>query len=257
MRTFLAAFAFQNRLVWRTPDTLQVCFTAPLLTLIFLAISEHAGRGDLAPYGVVAPTLMSLWTVVFLFAGQIITDERVRGTLEGLVAAPVRLAVVVVGRLVAVGTVSLVAFVEAWLVAGLVFDRWVALHHPVVFVTCLIATALAMAGTATILSPLFVLLPSARILQNSLSYPFYLLGGVIVPVTLLPGWLQPASRVIFLSWASDVLRDSLSADPVRSAAARILVVVGLGAAGYALGVLLLNRVLLRVRRTGTLSRTHA
>src|SRR5262249_13852810 len=131
VRAFIASYAFQTRLTWKSPDTLQVCLTAPLLTLIFLAMSENASRGDLAAYGVIAPTLMSLWTIVLLFAGQIITEERNRGNLEGLVAVPAPIAVVVLGRLAAVASVSLVAFAEAWLIGGLVFHTWITVYHPV------------------------------------------------------------------------------------------------------------------------------
>ena len=255
MRTFARAFRFQLQLLRRTPDALQVCCTAPLLAVIFLAVTEHAGRPDLAPVGVVAPTLMSLWLVVLLAAGQIITDERNLGTLEAMVATPARLAVVVFGRLVAVATVGVVAFAEAWLVAGLVFDRWLVVPHVAVVVGAGTLAALATAGTASVLSPLFVLLPSARILQNSLTYPFYLLGGVAVPVSAYPEWLQPLSRLVFLSWAADLLRDGFSAEPVRFAAVRMAMVALLGLIGFAIGAALLARVLVRVRRDGTLAHT--
>jgi ABC-2 type transport system permease protein len=112
-----------------------------------------------------------------------------------------------------------------------------------------------MAAHAAILSPLFILMPSARIIQNSLSYPFYLLGGVVVPVSLLPQWIQPLSRFVFLSWASDLLRDSLDPGPLDATASRLSALVALGVAAQVLGVVLLRRVLVQVRTTGTLSRS--
>ncbi|MFE5867718.1 ABC transporter permease [Streptomyces roseifaciens] len=255
MRLFLTAVRFQLRLARQSPDTVQVCVTAPLLTVVFLAISDSAGRADLSPYAVVAPTLMSLWLLALYTAGELINEERALGTLEGLVAAPARLGTIVAGRLCAVGAVGVVAFAESWLAAGLVFDRWLALPHPVLTAACVLATAWATAGTASILSSLFVLMPSARIVQNTLSYPFYLLGGVLVPVSALPSWLQPGSRAVFLSWSSDLLRDSLDPAAVPLAGLRLAVILALGTAGFGLGLVLLRRVLDRVRRLGTLSRT--
>jgi len=255
MRLFLTGFAFQLRLGRRSPDTFQVCATAPLLTVVFLAINTYTGAGDLTNYAVAAPTLMSLWTQALAVAGTALTEDRDLGTLEGQIAAPAPMGLTFLGRMCSVVVVGLVAFAESWLVAGAVFGRWLAIPHPFVLVGCLLATAAATAGTAGLLTPLFVLTPSARTLQNTLSFPFYLLGGVLVPAGSLPGWLQPASRAVFLSWCADLLRDSLAAAPVHRAALRLLVVLALGAAGYGAGMYLLHRVVLRIRRTGTLSQT--
>ncbi|MEU8461256.1 ABC transporter permease [Streptomyces sp. NPDC029003] len=254
MRLFATAVRFQLRMARRSPHTVQVCLTAPLLTVVLLAVSDSSGRGDLSGFAVVAPTLMSLWLLALYTAGELISEERTQGTLEGLVAAPARLGVVVMGRLCAVTAVGLFAFAESWLTAGLVFGRWIAFPHPLVTAACVLATGLATAGTASVLSSLFVLMPSARIVQNTLSYPFYLLGGVLVPVSYLPQWLRPAARPVFLSWSSDLLRDSLAAPPVDSPLLRLAAIVLLGAAGAALGTVLLGRVLTTVRRQGTLNR---
>lgn len=253
MRLFATAVRMQLRLARSSPDTFLVCLTAPLLTVVFLAVSDSAGRTDLSPYAVVAPTLMSLWMLSLFTAGELISEERAIGTLEGLVAAPASLGVVVLGRLCAVTAIGLVAFAESWLTAGLVFGRWLALPHPVATLACLLVTGPATAATASILSSLFVLMPSARIVQNTLSYPFYLLSGVLVPVSHLPVWLRPAARVVFLSWSSDLLRDSLAPAPPAYLLPRLVVIVALGAAGAALGLALLHRVLTTVRRLGTLS----
>ncbi|MFF2546250.1 ABC transporter permease [Kitasatospora sp. NPDC058063] len=254
-RLLAVGFGFQLRQIWRSPDTAQVCVNAPLYTLVLLAITEYSGRGDLAAYGVVAPTLMALWAMSLDLAGQIITEERILGTLEGLVASPAPLSVLVIGRLAAVTMVGLVAYLEAWLVAGLGFGHWIVPEHLLLFVAAVVLAGLAAAGTASILSSLFVLVPTARTIQNTLTYPLYLLGGVMVPVAFLPDWLRPASDLVFLSWAGDLLRDSLLSAPPAAPLGRLLVLTVLGAAGFAIGSLLLHRVLLRVRRLGTLSET--
>ncbi|MFF3749496.1 ABC transporter permease [Streptomyces sp. NPDC002018] len=255
MRLFLNGFVFQLLLARRSPDTFQVCATAPLLTVVFLAINKYTGAGDLTSYAVAAPTLMSLWTLGLSIAGTALTEDRDLGTLEGQIAAPAPMGLTFLGRMCSVVVVGLVAFAESWLVAGVLFGRWLAIPHPFVLAGCLLATAAATAGTAGLLAPLFVLTPSARTVQNTLSFPFYLLGGVLVPAASLPVWVQPASRAVYLSWCADLLRDSLATAPVGRPVLRLLAVLVLGAAGYGVGMVLLHRVVLRVRRTGTLSQT--
>ena len=53
------------------------------------------------------------------------------------------------------------------------------------------------------MATVFVLARTAMLFTNALGYPFYILGGVLVPVAFLPGWLRPVSRLVFLSWSSD------------------------------------------------------
>jgi ABC-2 type transport system permease protein len=251
MRTFVSALRFQLRTTHRDVGNLQLLITVPLFTVIFLLIVQHADRGDLTGHAVLAPVLIAVWGMALLVSGEIIDQDRGMGTLELTVAAPASFAVLLVGRIAAITLVSLVSFLESWLVA-LAFGIRVTIHHPGVFVLALLATAFATAGTALIMSTVFVLTRSARTFQNSLSYPFYVLGGVLVPVALLPGWIQPFTRVVYLSWAADLLRDSLAPDPVTAVAARTAVVVALGVAGFVVGRLLLARTVDRVRRTGTL-----
>jgi ABC-2 type transport system permease protein len=196
--------------------------------------------------------LITLWGTSLMIAGEIIDQDRWAGTLEATVATPTPLGVVVLGRVFAVVAIGSIAFVESWLAAAVLFGIVVPVPHPGWFLATLLATTVAMAGTATIMAAVFVLARSARTFQNSLSYPVYVLGGVLVPVALLPDWVQPLARVVFLSWSSDLFRDSLEVAPVATPVPRLLVVLALGAAGFALGHVMLRRILARVRESGSL-----
>lgn len=250
MNAMLAAARLQLATFRRVPGDLLFLVTAPLFTLTFLAIAEHAGRTDLAPYAVLAPGMIAMLGMAMLTSGEVIDVERWGGTLELALAAPTRLPVVVLGRVVTVTTVSLAAVAESWLTAWLAFGTAIPVPHPGRFAVVLVATAVAMAGTATIFTAVFVLARSARTFQNSLSYPLFLLGGTMVPVAMLPGWLEPVSRLVFLSWATDLLRATLAPEPVEHFWPRLGAVLGLGAAGYLAGFLLITWVINRAKATG-------
>jgi ABC-2 type transport system permease protein len=238
---------------WRDPQDLLVLLTVPLYTVIFLAIFRNAGRDDLLGFGILAPVLLALWLMSLFISGEIIDRDRWNQTLELVLAAPAPFAVVIVGRIFTVTATSLLAFVEAWLVARLLFGVTINVAHPVVFVVGLGATSLAMSGTALIMSALFVLARGARIFQNSLSYPFYVLGGILVPTTYLPAWLQPLTKLVFLSWAADLLRDTLRGAPVVAVPQRVGMILFLGVAGFVTGWWLLGRMVDRVRALGTIT----
>lgn len=250
MRTFAAAFRLQLQVIRSDPDYLMPLATIPLFTIVFLAIVRHAGREDLTEYALMAPVLIALWQLSLTVAGEIVAEDRWLGTLEVVVAAPASFPVTVVARVFAVTSVAFVAFGEVWAVAAGIFRVSVEFHHPAAFGLTLGATALAMSGTALIMAALFVVTRSARTFQNSLSYPFYVLGGVLVPVSFLPDWIERLSNVVFLSWSAELLRDGLGPAPVEDLGFRLGMVLGLGLAGFVVGRLVLERILRRVRTTG-------
>jgi ABC-2 type transport system permease protein len=247
-----AGFRLQTQVLRRSVGDMNMLVTAPLFTMIFLSITQHAGRADLAPYAVLAPALIVLWRVGLVIAGEIIDRDRGNGSLESLIATPARFGGIITGRIAAVTLLGLVGFGESWLAAWLGFGILVPVRHPAAFLATLVATALAMAGTAGMMSALFVLTRSAKAFTNSLSYPFYILGGVMVPVSLLPGWLAPASKVVFLSWSADLLRDALNPTSIPNLLPRLGVVLLLGLAGYVAGLVLQRQAVDRLRRTGTI-----
>jgi ABC-2 type transport system permease protein len=251
MRTLLSAFRFQFATSRNDVTVYLVLLTVPLFTVVFLLVFREAGRGDLTPFAIIAPVLIALWWMALYVAGELVDRDRWEGLLEIEVAAPAHLGTLFVGRIAAVTAVSLVSFFESIAVAWLMGET-ITIHHPGVFVLALVATAFATAGTALIMSCLFVLARSARTFQNSLSYPVYVLGGVLVPVTLLPGWLELLSRGVFLSWGSDLVRASLVSEPVEGLAVRLAIIVALGLVGFAIGKWLLRVVLRRVREDGSL-----
>ncbi|MEF2529715.1 MULTISPECIES: ABC transporter permease [Streptomyces] len=255
MRPLWTVFRLQLLMTLRTPDIAHVFVTTPLYTLVFLAIQVHAGRTDLAGYAVLAPALMALWSMALQTAGELVSQERDRGTLEAMVAAPARYPLVVNVRIAAVTLFSALSFAEAWIVARVVFGLTIRIEHPALFLAGVLVSAVAMAGTAGCVSALFVLAPSARVLQNALSFPFYLLGGVLVPVSFLPEWLRPLSDLVFLSWSASLLRASLDPAAPTGQGTAIAAVAGLGLAGAATGTFLISRMLRRVKHTGTLAQT--
>lgn len=237
----------------RDPTSWMAFVLVPVNTLVFMAIIQHAGRDDLAGHAVLAPAIIAVWTTAMFGSGEIVSNDRGGGTLDALVSTPAPLAVVLLGRISTITVFSMLAIAESWLVAGVVFGVWIPIHHVTEFVIAMVATAFAVAGTATTLSALLVLAREARSYVNSLSYPIYLLGGVMVPVGLYPEWIQLLCRALFLSWSMDLLREALQPEAMEHVAARVVIVMVLGAAGYMIGLVIYRRVLDRARATGEVS----
>lgn len=251
---FGTGFRFQTVAMRSQSDTYFSLITAPFFALLYMAIMEYSGRTDLNTHAVLAPMLMTLWTAALSFSGEMISENRENGRLELLLAAPASFPMLVFGRLCACMLLSLPSFGMSYVTAGLVFGYWMPIHHPGVFVGTLVLTALATAAAATALASAFVLTLGARIVQNTLSFPVYLLGGIIVPVSLFPDWLEAISRLVYLSWSADLLRASTSPEPVANAVMGFSMLSILGLSALAFGLFSIIWFLRRAKELGTLSK---
>jgi ABC-2 type transport system permease protein len=252
MRGFLAGIRLQAAMVRAEYDVVLPFFTAPLFTIIFLMIVRHSGRHDLQPDALMAPVLMTMWWLALFQGGNFVTADRWQGVLEWALATPVGLPTVLLGRIGGIMVFSLVGFFEVWGIGELVFGVGIPFEHPLELALTLLATVFAMSGTAVAFAALFVLTRNAITFMNSASFPFYVLGGVFVPIAILPGWIQPISSVIFMSWSADLLRASLKPEHIHDFWGRLAMVMLLGAISFVVGRAFLNVVLRRMRVTGEL-----
>lgn len=252
MRAFLAGFGLELRIIRAAPDALIPLVTAPLFALIFVSIVRQSGRYDLQADALMAPVLMTLWWVALQHAGNMITGDRWQALLEPLLATPASLASVLLGRITALMCMGLVSFLEVWAL-GELLGAPIPFEHPGALGLTLAVVAFATAGTSVAFAAVFVLTRNAYTFTNSLSYPLYLLGGVFVPVAILPGWLHPISSGIFMSWGADLLRATLKPPPIDHLWPRLGMVALLGAISFVVGRALLFHVLRRMRANGELS----
>jgi ABC-2 type transport system permease protein len=253
MRSFVAGVRLQLVLLRAHPDALLPFFTAPLFTTIFLAIVRHAGRHDLQPDALMAPVLMTMWWLALFLGGTMVVGDRWQNVLEPILTTPARFSSILLGRIGTIMAVGLSSFLEVWGIGEAVFGVSIPFEHPAWLVLTLVATAFAMAGTAVVFAALFVLTRNAFTFANSASFPFYVLGGVMFPIAILPGWVRPLSSVVFMSWSADLLRASLKPAGVHHLWGRLGIVVLLGGISFAIGAAVLAWVLRRMRTTGELA----
>lgn len=253
LRALSGGFRLGLRTLRSTGDYLMPLAVVPFTTLVLVTVFAHGGRRDLSGTAFLAPALMGLWAMSLYVAGETVDSDRSVGILEPALATPAGLGAAVVGRVLAVNLVGTASFAESWSVAAVAGGRAPTVAHPFVFAAALLATVTAMAGAALFMAAVFVLARSARIFQNSLSYPFYLLSGVVVPITLLPRAVRPLSRLVFLSWSADLLRAATAAGRPTHAGPALLGIAATGGGLACAGGLALRAVSRRVRTTGTAS----
>jgi ABC-2 type transport system permease protein len=224
---------------------------SPLAASIYILMARHLGRDDLSAYVVIAPILTAVWGTAITSSGEAISEERSRGTLELLIAAPAPVALVIVGRLVATTALSLVS-APLTLALGWLMGMTLPVRAPLLFLLGASGLLLCTVGLGLILASTFVLARSTRLFQNVIGFPLFILGGAAFPIALLPDAVQPLSAVVALSWAAELMRASVSR-PGQDVTGPLIAIVVLAAAYAVVGGALLKCVLWRVRGAGTLS----
>jgi ABC-2 type transport system permease protein len=247
-----SAAVTQIRMTRRNIEDLFPILTIPLASFAAFAILQHSGRDDLAGYALVSAVLMTVGQMGFFIGSEILANEREGQVLELVVASPTSYYIPLLARITLLTGTGIVGFFESWIIARLFFGITITVHHPAILISTLVLTIFAGAVTSLITSTVYCFAKTTRTYQNAIAGPLYLLGGVLVPVTFLPDFVQPFSRLIFLFWSADLLRDSLQPAPVANVAGRSAAIVALGLAGGAVGWYLFNRLLNHLRREGTL-----
>jgi len=183
-----------------------------------------------AHYSLVASLLMTVGQMSFFDASEILAQDRNQQILELAVASPTAYALPLIARILVLTSMGIAGFAESWLMARFLFGIHMTIFHPGIFAITLIFTVLAGAATALITTAVFCLTRTTRTYQNAISGPLYLLSGALVPVSFLPAVLRPLSRLLYLFWSADLLRESMQpADPV-SILPRLAAILILGGA---------------------------
>jgi ABC-2 type transport system permease protein len=231
-----------------TNHVLGVVQPASFLLIAALA-SRRTGRIDLEDAALGA-ALVALWGATIWSGGSILRGERWQGTLSQIVARPTGLGTVLLGKTLG-STVRSAVFIGATVtVAAAALGHALDVARPLPFLAALLGVIASAVALGMLLSCIFVLTRAAGRISEALMYPIFILGGMLVPIELLPGWIQPLSTVVSLRWGAELLK--AAADGEGQAAHAWLLLAGTTAVYALLARLAFQRVLDKARRDGTL-----
>lgn len=177
-------------------------------TLLYMMYMEQR-ESELGGYLLGGVTIMVLWNSMTMSSAGDIERERFEGNLENLFIAPVRFFVIMLGKVIGntlLGMVSLVMIVAfSKIVLGIHFS----LKHPWLFFASLFVLILTFCTIGLILMVSFSISRNARNYLNALSFPVYILCGLVFPIDILPGWTRPFSYVLSPTWGVKCLQQTL------------------------------------------------
>jgi ABC-2 type transport system permease protein len=166
--------------------------------------------------------------------------ESTRGTMVRLRAAPIARGCIMGGKALACLLACTADGLLLWLFGAAAFGIHVG--NPLFLLIALLSTAVCFVGMTMTLGSLGRSEQSVASAGWSTLIVFAMLGGAMVPRSLMPPWLQQASQASPVYWAIRALegaswRSAGAADVLTSCA----VLLGVGLLGFALGVRIMGQ----------------
>ncbi|GAA3057536.1 ABC transporter permease [Actinokineospora globicatena] len=229
-------FTRQMLLVWRTPARLVIGFVQPIAYLVLFApllktaLAPTGAQTYADAYRVYVPGLLVVLVLLSgFFAGFQLLGELRSGVIERSRVTPVSRTALILGRAFS-EVVTLMGQAVVITVVALPFGLtvhlgWLMLAYLMLALMALMACALSYAMAMLIPSP-----AALGPLINSISQPLSLLSGVLLPLSLAPGWLVAIAEWNPIYWTTNGTRSLFTGNPGDvSVWAGMLIVIALAA----------------------------
>ncbi|MEV8099080.1 ABC transporter permease [Kitasatospora sp. NPDC085879] len=240
------------REVRSSPSIAVIGLVQPAAVQTVLLASGDRGDAAHATALVTGTTLLSLWSTTIWSAGMLLSREIRFGTLTSLLARPTDLRLIIAGKALGAGTTALALSTAVSAAVPTALGYHLRVADPLLLLATALLALASAAAVGTLLAGLFITSRSAGRIAEALLFPVFLLSGALVPLNILPSWLQWPSTLLDLRWLHDLsMAAAQGLTPSPAAALTLLVCIS---AQYAAGHVIFERLLDRARTEDTLDR---
>lgn len=252
-RVLWVGFSTHFKIVSRSPFAIGVGATWPIVNATIAYFMYRAGGSPRTLlYASLGSAVAGIFSMIAIDATGAIARQRFWGTLELLVAAPVRFALILLPMTIAMACTGVYCLATTLVWGRLVYGIPLPLEHPLAFFLAVPATLVAVGVLGFALCMVLVRFRAASHIGNSLEYPVWLASGLLFPIAVLPSWTHPISWSLATTWGMRaLLHGSLGGAVWQDLGMCVLLTVV-----YAvIGISILDRFLDAARRSATLSLT--
>ena len=212
-------FRRQMRLILRNPAFLTIGLLQPILYLVLFGplltrlpsgtLSGGSGVGGTAEaYRFFVPGLLiQLALFGSTFVGFAIISDWRSGVIERYRVTPVSRVSILAGRVLRDVAMLIVQSIVL-IVAGLAFGLRAPLPAVLMGFVYIVLVAIGLASVSYAVALLLKSEDSFAPLINSVIVPLVLLSGIMLPLTLGPGWLQGIARISPFRYIIDAMREA-------------------------------------------------
>jgi ABC-2 type transport system permease protein len=241
------------KMLSRSPFDLFVVVASPLIFATLAYFLFRNGHGENLLIAALASGVMGIWSTTTAQGAGALQTQRRLGVLELLVASPAPFWAILLPISVAISGIGVYSLVIGLVYVRVLFGVAIAIHDWVGFAFAIPATIASIGSLGFLFAAALVRYRSAFMLGNLFEWPVWMICGLLIPVSVLPGWLQPASYAFAPTWGMRALRHAAGGD--ASPWPDIAVCGVLSAAYLLVGALFLRWFLRAARARATLGLT--
>jgi ABC-2 type transport system permease protein len=239
-------------------------FMPLLVATVAYYMFKVGGKPGTLFYASLGAAVYGIWSSTLFGSGGAIQWQRWQGTLELLVSAPTPFVCVLLPLTLATSAIGIYSLTATLFWGRVVFGIPFSIEQPFAFVVAVPATILGLGLLGLLFATTFVLYRHANALSNMLEWPVLLVTGMLVPLSLLPGWSHPIAWALAPTWGVQAIRLAAMGNDVPSETylpfglspwPYVAITLALGAFYLALGMVFLRHFERAARKQATLSLT--
>jgi ABC-2 type transport system permease protein len=208
-RAFLTGVRIQVKQFTKNAFDVSAVVLWPILyASIAYYLLDGSDDGSVLLSASLGAAVMCMWSVVVIGSAGALEQQRFLGTLELVVAAPVPLAAVLAPITIASGVVGAYSLVATLAWGTLFFDVPLAIEQPLAFAVAIPACVLAIGMLGLITTATFVLYRAAFALGVAMQYPVWIATGLLVPLSVLPGFVGKIGWLLAPTWGFRAIQEA-------------------------------------------------
>ena len=253
-RTMAMGWAIHFKQESRNPFFLWIVICTPLIYATMAYFLFRGGtEGSTLAAAAVGTGMMGIWSLTTGASAAALAHRRRVGLLELLVAAPVPFWAVLAPITLAISALGIYSLAAGLLYTWLLFGVSLPVANWAAFLVAIPAAIVSIGMLGFLLGAAFVRFRAAWAVGNLFEFPVWTICGLLIPIAVLPAWIEPVSWVFAPTWGMNALRDAAlgGGEPWKA----IAMCAALSIAYGALGALLLRVFLRSARRRGSLALT--
>ena len=205
-RVMLFGLGLHFKMLSRSPFDLFVVVASPLIFATLAYFLFQDGHGQSLLVAALASGVMGIWSTTTAQGAGALQTQRRLGILELLVASPTPFWAVVLPISVAISAIGVYSLAIGLVYVRVFYGVSIAVHEWLAFAVAIPAAIGAIGSLGFLFASALVRYRSAFMLGNLFEWPVWMISGLLIPVAVLPGWLQPVSWLFAPTWGMRALR---------------------------------------------------
>ena len=254
-RALIASFALQWKQLLPDLGSLSIFLIfIPYMAIIGWIVGRSSDPAVLT-FVTFGAIFFTIWHLTSYRAGHALQEEFMNQTIDQMLIAPTPLAVIILGRVLAIVAVAAISTPISFIVFTMVAGGLPQISNPALFGVSVLLVSVTLIIVSFFFSPLYVLSGGGRGYVNAVAPFGVVFSGFLYPIDLLPVYLEAVAWVFPTSWGMDaVIMAGLGHGLTSEILFNWLMAAALSAAWLSVTLWMFKKVESRARSSGMLGR---